>query len=217
MCPICDSPTAKKATGPRSTYCSPRCRRRADYLRRRDRTLATRRAESAAARADATKTCPLCSATFQPEKSMRQTYCSTRCASAAGRDASARVCSEDGCDRPVRARGICAKHWRRQARAEGREAPEPWSARRRESHQRRRALKIGASAERIANADVFERDGWSCGICCEPVNPLAAWPDRMSPSLDHIVPLSKGGAHTYANVQLAHLGCNVEKGARVPA
>lgn len=217
MCPICDSPTAKKATGPRSTYCSPRCRRRADYLRRRDRALPAKRAENAASRAAVTKVCSLCSTPFSPEKSMRQVYCSARCGSAAGRDTSDRTCSEADCARPVRARGVCAKHWRRQARVDGRETPEPWNDRRRENHQRRRALKVGASAERIINADVFERDGWSCGICREPVDPLAAWPDRMSASLDHILPLSKGGAHTYANVQLAHLGCNVEKGARVPA
>lgn len=31
------------------------------------------------------------------------------------------------------------------------------------------------------------------------------------PSIDHIYPLSKGGQHTWANVQLAHRGCNREK------
>jgi 5-methylcytosine-specific restriction endonuclease McrA len=36
-------------------------------------------------------------------------------------------------------------------------------------------------------------------------------PDPMSPSLDHILPLSKGGTHEPRNVQLAHLGCNVRK------
>jgi 5-methylcytosine-specific restriction endonuclease McrA len=36
----------------------------------------------------------------------------------------------------------------------------------------------------------------------------------MGPSLDHIVPVSLGGTHTWANVQLAHLRCNVSKGNR---
>jgi 5-methylcytosine-specific restriction endonuclease McrA len=33
-------------------------------------------------------------------------------------------------------------------------------------------------------------------------------------SIDHIVPLSLGGHNTKANVQLAHLGCNISKGNR---
>lgn len=37
----------------------------------------------------------------------------------------------------------------------------------------------------------------------------------MSVSLDHVVPLSQGGAHDPANVQLAHLTCNVRKGAQL--
>lgn len=35
------------------------------------------------------------------------------------------------------------------------------------------------------------------------------------PSVDHIVPLAKGGLHSWDNVQLAHFKCNTLKGARV--
>ena len=31
------------------------------------------------------------------------------------------------------------------------------------------------------------------------------------PTVDHIVPLSKGGTHTWNNVQLAHMACNSGK------
>ena len=31
------------------------------------------------------------------------------------------------------------------------------------------------------------------------------------PSVDHIIPVSKGGTHTWDNVQLAHVSCNVKK------
>lgn len=34
----------------------------------------------------------------------------------------------------------------------------------------------------------------------------------MSASVDHIVPLSRGGEHSMANVQCAHLSCNSSKG-----
>ena len=34
---------------------------------------------------------------------------------------------------------------------------------------------------------------------------------RMYPTIDHIIPLSKGGTHTWDNVQLAHMSCNAGK------
>lgn len=34
----------------------------------------------------------------------------------------------------------------------------------------------------------------------------------MYPSIDHIVPMSKGGGHVWENVQVAHIICNTEKG-----
>lgn len=54
--------------------------------------------------------------------------------------------------------------------------------------------------------------GW-CGLCGEPIDPDATWPDPAMASVDHIVPVSRGGKHERANVQAAHLGCNVHKGA----
>lgn len=37
---------------------------------------------------------------------------------------------------------------------------------------------------------------------------------RRAPELDHILPLSKGGAHSAANTQCACRECNSTKGAR---
>lgn len=62
---------------------------------------------------------------------------------------------------------------------------------------------------------IYERDGWMCQLCGEPVDPALIFPDRLSATLDHIVPLSLGGTHDPSNVQLAHLGCNSAKGNRV--
>lgn len=102
-------------------------------------------------------------------------------------------------------------------RAAGKIANEPWDARRQSNYDKRRALKKGAKAESFAREEVFERDQWTCGLCEKPVDPSLAYPNPMSASLDHIIPLSQGGSHSRANTQCSHLTCNVAKGNRVAA
>ena len=65
--------------------------------------------------------------------------------------------------------------------------------------------------ERISPLAVYERDGWRCGICGKKVNSKLKYPNSKSVSLDHIIPLSMGGTHTWDNVQCSHLECNIEK------
>ncbi len=60
---------------------------------------------------------------------------------------------------------------------------------------------------------VYARDKWICQLCGRPVNPRLRYPNPMSASLDHIVPISRGGEHNMSNVQLAHWSCNVQRGA----
>ena len=57
----------------------------------------------------------------------------------------------------------------------------------------------------------YERDNWICQLCNRPINPNLKHPHLRSVSLDHILPLSKGGMHTRSNVQSAHWICNVRK------
>jgi 5-methylcytosine-specific restriction endonuclease McrA len=58
---------------------------------------------------------------------------------------------------------------------------------------------------------VFKRDKWTCGICHEAIDRTLRWPDLMSASVDHVIPLAEGGSHTYDNVQAAHWLCNTYK------
>lgn len=106
--------------------------------------------------------------------------------------------------------------YNRESRADGRQRPEPWNDKRRDRYHRRRALLVAASTgEPVLLAEIAERDGWKCSLCRRPVDPKTRWPNSASPSLDHRVPLSRGGAHDPSNVFLAHLGCNSAKGDRV--
>jgi len=34
----------------------------------------------------------------------------------------------------------------------------------------------------------------------------------LYPSIEHVIPIAKGGKHTWDNVKLAHRKCNMEKG-----
>lgn len=46
-------------------------------------------------------------------------------------------------------------------------------------------------------------------VCC----PLCGMPMHITEvSIDHIVPISKGGTNDRSNLQLTHVWCNLEKG-----
>jgi predicted nucleic acid-binding Zn ribbon protein len=79
----------------------------------------------------------------------------------------------------------------------------------------RRAAKRKAFVAPVYRIRIFERDGWTCQLCNEPVDRLAKVPDSLAPTLDHILPLAKGGTHEPSNTQCAHFICNSIKGDRV--
>ena len=82
----------------------------------------------------------------------------------------------------------------------------------------RRRMKLAqATVEVFDPMEVFDRDRWVCQLCNEPVDRDAEYPDPGYRSLDHVVPISKGGEHSRRNTQLAHLGCNIAKSNRMTA
>lgn len=198
------------STMARRKFCSDDCR-----------TQATReriKAENKQRREFTTLICPYCGSSFHVSSNFNQKYCSKSCSRKATRDNYSQQCSADGCARPVRARGMCSMHYHRWRRATVGEPNPVWDERRRANYELRRARKkTNGPVEKFLNVEVFERDDWLCGLCGEPVDKDLAWPDPMSASLDHITPLSRGGAHTLDNVQLAHLACNIRKNNKVTA
>lgn len=87
-------------------------------------------------------------------------------------------------------------------------------------HARRRARISGAMVDRdITLAAVVERDNGICHLCGKQVNEEdyivkngAYICGNWYPSIDHVMPLSKGGKHSWDNVRLAHRICNSIKG-----
>jgi 5-methylcytosine-specific restriction endonuclease McrA len=119
-----------------------------------------------------------------------------------------RPCSMKDCEKDAFSRGLCRPHWRRKHQAE-----KPWIYT--DAQAARTARTRTTRVERVRRIDVFDRDGWVCLLCHVSIDPGLKYPDPMSASIDHIVPLARGGVHSMANCQAAHLGCNVRKGSRL--
>lgn len=73
----------------------------------------------------------------------------------------------------------------------------------------RQYRKHGSSVKALAKAH-----GLACGICGDDVDLSLRYPDLMRGSVDHKVPVARGGTSNWSNLQLVHLRCNFRKGAR---
>jgi 5-methylcytosine-specific restriction endonuclease McrA len=86
---------------------------------------------------------------------------------------------------------------------------------------RARAHLYGVPYTHVSRKAIFKRDGWRCQLCgrkVKRVSKRSKMTGRLHPrtaSLDHIVPLRRGGPHEEANCQCACLECNVRKNARM--
>lgn len=124
-------------------------------------------------------------------------FCSRACLNAAVKERHrrrrlrAKPCPVEGCRR----KGFCKRH---------------------QPHGHHgRAKYWGVQYEPIIFQQVYDRDGWICGLCSLPVDKKLKKPDVMRVSLDHIIPLSRGGDHLWDNVQCSHLLCNMRKHNRM--
>ena len=86
-------------------------------------------------------------------------------------------------------------------------------------HKDRRVRKmLNRPHDTITLERLSERDNGICYLCGKPVD----WDDyeqteqafiagNMYPSIEHVIPLRAGGAHSWENVKLAHRICNMTK------
>lgn len=74
----------------------------------------------------------------------------------------------------------------------------------REYNARYHARKRGATVESVSYERILARDGHWCYLCENDVAPNEV-------SYDHVVPLSRGGAHSEANIKVVHRSCNSRK------
>lgn len=212
-----------KTSGPARRFCTKRCckvfSQKAADSRKSERRRIAREARP-------NQSCVNC----DKELTFRQArFCSRRCdeihrGQRLAFEMSEVQCALAECDnyfRPYSSKQKCCsevhgkKHYNRVQRAAGTVKRLPRRDIDRDREHRRRANKAKASTGApVRLAEIAARDKWKCSLCGKRVLKSKKAPHPSSPSLDHVIPLSKGGAHDPANVALAHLGCNVTKNNR---
>lgn len=152
--------------------------------------------------------CRQCGVRFNGEN-LTDKWCSSECRRVAyvaandNVDRSARPCAECGVD-------FCPEYGMKRRRF-----CSPPCAKRsgnRTKRKKERARKRGATVETVDPNKVFDRDGWRCQLCgVKTPRKLRGTDKPNAPELDHIVPLAKGGEHSYRNTHCACKACNAAK------
>lgn len=82
-----------------------------------------------------------------------------------------------------------------------------------------RVRKFMVPFELVEREVLFERDGWKCHYCGFPVQMKGPSSQDgagyKKGTMDHVVPISLGGSHTYSNLVTACSDCNGLKGDKV--
>lgn len=87
----------------------------------------------------------------------------------------------------------------------------------------KRRSECGKVVDRgISVQALYKKENGICYLCGQPVDMNDYKMIRGNkvcggryPSIEHVIPLSKGGEHSWENVRLAHRACNTKKGAKV--
>lgn len=85
------------------------------------------------------------------------------------------------------------------------------------THRRRQRAKLVPFERGVTRAALRKRDGDECCYCGITMSFMRLRKGQYAPDLatvEHVIPLSKGGAHTFANTTLACWECNIRRGNR---
>lgn len=82
-----------------------------------------------------------------------------------------------------------------------------------------RIIKYNAFVDKgITIEKLIQRDGSKCYLCGKETNfsdDRWGWYGPNYPTIDHVIPLSKGGKHSWNNVKVCCGRCNAEKGCKI--
>lgn len=148
--------------------------------------------------------CKYCGREFESKKRgrMGQQYCSLSCSSKASRETfttqrTCPVCGQTFTATTPQA-VYCGEECQRRATRDREQA----------KRRRRRNATHDQKDNRLSLAAVYQKAQGVCSVCGLPVPLHCERNDAWSRTKDHIVPITQGGDHSYANCQLAHRICN---------
>lgn len=193
-CNMCQQQFTRTDTGTGYSYCiacTPKVRRWYNYG-----GIAPELAE---------RPCSRCATTFRPELGKPNKYCSTSCNDIRIKPMplTCRLTQCSDCTAPTKPRGKATRCARCQFIT---------TATRKDASYARRAYIMRAGDKDISWRTVGARDSWICHLCLKkvPQQPGKAKSPKGA-TVDHLIPLARGGLHVWANVALAHNRCNISR------
>ena len=140
--------------------------------------------------------------------SIQEKYDAIHVCEVCGKQYTLRERMQDGDTRYCRDNGCCSKECLKKRARKAQKIRE-----RGYRNHKGRARKYGCAFDSsVTLKALIKRNGLRCAICgemCEPDD--HGWTDHTGPkhpTIDHIIPMSKGGGHVWDNVQVAHAICN---------
>lgn len=200
-------PTGPATNNPRR-WCSESCRVKSYYAsnpatKTRHNQQAVKRQRELRAEKNPLQPCLTCGV---PKHRNGKRHCSRNAECRRAGRADRAKCSS--CDQPAQGRGMCSTHYQEWWREQN---PEMQKVRNLRGRAVRKAVVAAAFVESVSPLRVYEMDGWRCHLCGKKISKRFRGTHPLAPSVDHVIPLSKGGLHVYENCRAAHFGCNSAK------
>ena len=161
-----------------------------------------------------TRNCTWCLTDFETQYKDK-IYCTKLCAQRS-RDLRKRI--RNGTQRPIHKRSCkgCGENFvtRRKEQVYCSTQCNRWMREqlKRETARRRGESEWNAAGRPTWKARIYYGNKGICQLCFQPIDLTLDYPNPMSFSIDHIVPVSLGGTHKLKNLQSAHLLCNSKRG-----
>lgn len=179
--------------------------------------------------------CPVCGTLFTP-RSPKQTLCSPQCSDLRYNRKRRRKAAEQARqwrkENPERAHAT-ARAYRQSHRTQEAARVARWRKSRRgyASHklsqykQQVKRLKtppkdfdsqaLILKAYQVDALELWKNSDQTCIVCGDLIDEGINHPDPMSRTIEHIIPIARGGKHEESNIAFSHLGCNLRKGRRL--